>query len=706
MIPRLRRLLTPLVLSLFAASAFFACGGDEDSGTQGSGGSAGTGGTGGAGGTAGTGGVVDPEAPPLLGQDCDPMVSHCGFPFPSNVYLKDDPDGKTPSGKVVAFGKTTLPRFAFGPSIHPQLFAHLDGFSPGQGPMTYFPGVVDDGFPTAESIDDSLKADSRTILIEADTGRRIPHWVDIDYSTNLDGTDGLDDERVFMLRPAEHLKHGTRYIVAIRGLKNYDGQVIEPSEVFKALRDGTDSSEYSVNQRRDLYADIFSKLDAAGVAKDDLQIAWDYTTATRENTTHRLVEMRDLALAAVGDDGPTYTVKSVEPDPNPHIKYRVTLTMQLPLYLTNAKLYNADDPDQAVLNVGADGKLAQNGTMDFDVLVHIPNSVDGTEPLGLLQNGHGLFGSKHEGQNGYLATMADDYKWLAFSVDLYGFSGDDVPLAINALGGDPDLFTSFIARQTQGHVNQLLAMRMMMGRVAKEGITYNGETLIAPSQIDPSLRAYRGDSQGGIMGTVYMTISTDVTRGLLGEPGFPYNLLLNRSQDWPGYGFVLNAATETALDVQVTLGLIQMLWDHTEPSGYAYYLANDPLPNTPPHRVLIHSAIGDHQVSSYAAQLLARTVGAKELLSNDGKVPRPVWGVETAAGPLTEGSALVEFDFNLKPEPLRNLPATDGEDPHDRVRVLTPAYEMQDEFFRTGTIRATCDGICNCDGPNEEEGCN
>src|SRR5690606_6284633 len=145
--------------------------------------------------------------------------------------------------------------------------------------------------------------------------------------------------------------------------------------------------------------------------------------------------------------------------------------------------------------------------------------------------------------------------------------------------------------------------------------------------------------------------------------------------------------------------------DQTEPSGYAHYLTGDTLPGTPDHRVLIHSAIGDHQVSTYAAQLLARTVGAKNLLSSDGKVPRSAWGVEEVAGPITEGSALVEFDFALPPEPLQNIPPTAGCDPHDRVRVLKPAYEMQDQFFRTGSINATCDGICNCDGPGAEEGC-
>ena len=39
---------------------------------------------------------------------CDPLVPDvCGFPFPSNVWLVDDP--KTPTGHHVLFGAQTLP---------------------------------------------------------------------------------------------------------------------------------------------------------------------------------------------------------------------------------------------------------------------------------------------------------------------------------------------------------------------------------------------------------------------------------------------------------------------------------------------------------------------------------------------------------------------------------------------------------------------
>jgi cholesterol oxidase len=47
-----------------------------------------------------------------LAADCDPIGVHCGFPFPSDVYLLDDPDESSPSGKSVRFGATTLPKIS------------------------------------------------------------------------------------------------------------------------------------------------------------------------------------------------------------------------------------------------------------------------------------------------------------------------------------------------------------------------------------------------------------------------------------------------------------------------------------------------------------------------------------------------------------------------------------------------------------------
>src|SRR4051812_44556497 len=57
------------------------------------------------------------------------------------------------------------------------------------------------------------------------------------------------------------------------------------------------------------------------------------------------------------------------------------------------------------------------------------------------------------------------------------------------------------------------------------------------------------------------------------------------------------------------LGLIQMLWDRGETTGSAAHIAQDPLPNTPSKRILIHVAVGDHQVAPLTAEVEARTIG-------------------------------------------------------------------------------------------------
>jgi len=658
----------------------------------------------------------------LLGSDCDALVpEHCGLPFPSNVYLDDDPTGMNPSGRRVHFGDTTLPpRTKDGTHPDPALFFDHDGFSPAQAPMTHLARARCSDCATPFDIQRSLENDSPSVLLEVPSGRRIAHWVDLDATTNNDGEDDRPDQSLLMVRPAEVLLPGTRYIVAFRNVDDHDGKVIAPSPAFRALRDGkllssgTPAARWSVYARQELYADIFARLEAAGVERSSLQVAWDYTTASKQNITGRMLEMRDKALAVVGEDGPTFTLDKVEEAPSPDLLRRIHVVMTVPLFLTAAsKQYDKTKPmDRLDLNDA--GELVQNGTMTWDVLILVPKSVTTGEKHGLLQNGHGLFGSRFEGQGGYLARAANRNHWIAFSTNLFGFDGDSVPLAIDALLGQFAALKGFSERQIQGMVNQLLAMRMMMGRVAKEGIKdAQGNWLLDPQWIDRNVRGYRGDSQGGIMGGTYMSVSTDVTYGLLGETGTPYNLLLNRSFDWGGYALMLEGGFGfDGIAMQLVLGATQMGWDRAEPSGFVRYLESDPLPGTSAHHVLMHIARGDHQVTTFGAQVMARTLGAVQLDSNDPEQPvfDDYYGIERAKAPLVDRSVMVDYEFGLEPNPANNKPNGNGCDPHDRVRDLGPSYDQQDSFFRTGKIDWFCKGACNCndavDGdPKEEERC-
>ncbi|MEM9874103.1 MAG: hypothetical protein AAF928_04365 [Myxococcota bacterium] len=659
---------------------------------------------------------------PTLGSDCDPMVpAFCGLPFPSDVYLLDDPDGRNPSGRSVRFGPTTLPaRRTDGASIPPDLFFDHDGFSPGQAAMTYLPFASLEGCATPFDIERSLEADSPTVLLEADTLRRVPHWVDLDATTDRDGTAGRPDERLVMVRPAERLRDGTRYIVAMRNIVDRrDGATVPPSPVFAALREGRsldddegdEAARWSVFARREAYDDIFGRLASAGVGRDDLQVAWDYTTATRENNTSPMLEMRDLALAAVGEAGPPFEVVGVDEDFNDQILRRIEVRMEVPLFLTSAS--EGFEPGQIDrLNwSAADGALTQNGTMTQEVVILVPRSVATEGPHGLLQNGHGLFGSRTEGNGGYLTRIAAEGRYIAFATNYFGFDVASISVGGEALVGNFPFLKSFTERQIQGQINQLLAMRMMRGRVATEGIVADdGTVLLDPQWVDASRRYYRGDSQGGIMGATYMAVSTDVTRGVLAEPGMPYNLLLDRSASFGQFFIILRAGFgDGAVAKQLALAAVQMGWDRAEPNGFAPFIERDPLPGTPSHRVLLYGARGDHLVTTFGAHLMARAIGATHLQSDDGAVHAPIFGLEPAAPPGRSGSVYVDYDFGLAPNPRDNLPNRDGCDPHERIRRMASHIAQSTQFFETGEVAWSCDGVCDCvdpDGsPTEEADC-
>ncbi len=622
----------------------------------------------------------------LLVSDCDPIVpSHCGFPFPSNVWRVQDQATGT---YKLHFGETTLPNLSGTSPTDPTLWENRDGFAVAQAMLAQLPGATATGLPDENHLAASVTTNSPTIIMNADTGAFIPHLAELDAWAQTDA------QRSLIIRPLQRLDDGTRYIVAVRHLVDASGDPVAPSPAFQALRDQGASTDGSVALRRSLYEDIFSKLAAQGIARADLQLAWDFTTASAANTQTDLLSMRDQALAAVGSDGPSYVITQIEMNPNQYIAQRIHGTMTVPFFLSSTM-------ESGTIVRDANGLPKQNGTATFPFLVHVPNSCTTAASCAVVQNGHGLLGDESEGEDSYLAQFADQFHYVALAVDWWGFDGADLGQVVNAVADDIGAFPVLVEHQEQGMVNNLLAMRMMKGIFSRDpAVQASGGGCL----YDPTMLFYRGDSQGGIFGTTYMSISTDVTRGLLGEPGMPYNLLLDRSHDFESYRSLLDNALPDARDAQLYLALIQQFWDRVEPSGYVNLLASGNS-NTPAHRVLIHDAIGDHQVTTLGAHVLARALAAPNL----SPVNREVYGLTDNPGPFTSGSAMVEFSYGLPAVPTVNLPPDCtipavacanpdqyDDDPHESVRTEPDAMEMADVFFRTGTIAATCDGgPCN-----------
>jgi len=627
------------------------------------------------GGSSDTGPVIEPNVDwPHLG--CDPLVpSWCGFPFPSNVYTVAD--DSTATGRRVQLEPDVLPLDYYGTRPLGDPWNRADGFTPGLAGLAHFPDLVPsglDGFPTSVTIERSLEDDCPSIVLDANTGERLPHWVE------LDATGADDSMRTLIVRPAIRLGDDRRYIIALSLLRDASGGIIAPVPAFAALRDGTLSDESSIEERRPLYEDIFLRLEGAGMPREQLQLAWDFTTASRENQTGWMLHMRDEALAMVGDLGPEYTITSVDSEIDPdNIAFRIYGEITVPLYL--------DQPGPGGhLIFDEDGLPEPNPDMpeaNFEFEMLIPHSAM-QSPAGVIGYGHGLLGEKEQIESEHFRTWMNEYNYVMFGLDFIGMAADDEAY-IGALISTGQLhdFANVVDRQHQGMLNSLLMMRMMKGRFASDP-DYG-------SAIDPNRLYYHGISQGGIFGGTYMAITTDVQRGVLGVPGMPYNLLLSRSVDFDQFFDIIRTTYSDARQHVQLLALVDMLWERTEPAGYAPYVVRDMLPGTPAHEVFLNVAVGDHQVTTLGAHHMARTMGIAHL---DTGI-REIFGLPVVEGPY-KGSALVEYDFGLPPDPVENLPQRECEDPHGKLRKLEEFRQQIDLFYRTGVIDNFCaDGVCS-----------
>ncbi|MBL8685065.1 MAG: hypothetical protein JNK05_38165 [Myxococcales bacterium] len=597
---------------------------------------------------------------------CDPIgPTRCGLPFPNDYWTRLDPS--TPTRIRLDFNSEMLPRST------PRWFNEYDGFSPASSPMAHLPGAVATGLVDPRNMARSLEPSSLTAIIDTMTGQRVAHFAEIDVTA----TDPA--QRALILRPAQNLVFGRRYVVAIRGVRDSAGAVIAPSPAFRAMRDDLATAELSLAQR-ERYTRIFSDLQRASVPRAELQLAWDFTVASRQSIQSRLVSMRDQALAAVGTEGAAYRITNVRMNPRAGIYAHIEGQVTVPLFM--------DDPEPGGrLNVAPDGTIRQNGTAQYSFWMVVPNSAM-TAPAGVLAYGHGLLSSGVDVfSDRAIGDLANGTNLIVFAMDLQGMANEDGAVILQALSG-PDLgrFRVLIERQHQGIINWLVMMRTMTGRMRSEPALQIG----GRSAIDPTRRFYYGASQGGIFGGTYMALTTDVERGVLMVPGQAYNLLLQRSSNFRRFEDILRPRFPNGLDIPRLLETIQLHWDRTEPSGWTPNIRTDRVAGTPAHEVLMLVAIGDRQVTTLGAHMMARSIGG---VPNLAPVNREIFGLESRMGMHT-GSAMIEFDFAL-PEPLDNTPPTGTPDPHSRIGESAPVFMMAPEWLATGATQNRCDGPCN-----------
>jgi hypothetical protein len=616
--------------------------------------------------------------------------TECLLVWPSDHLTTLDPS--TDTGRRLDLQVASMPRNTSGISIDPLEFNRSDGFSPGTMIVARVPGIDLDetGAPPLGDLSRSLEPDSPMVILDATTGERHPFWAELDPNA--------PDERsrALMLRPAVNFAEGHRYIVALRGLRNAGGQHIEANTVFSAYRDAMPTGIAHVEGRRPAMESIFSTLSAAGIARQDLYLAWDFTVASQRSLAERMLHIRDDSFAALGAAAPGFAVTGVQemtPAEDSEIARRVEGTLSVPLYL------NGTGATGSTFNWGAGGMPQRNGSITASFSCRVPRSASAADPARISLYGHGLLGSRSEVNAGNVRLFANEHNIVFCATDWIGMSGGDLLTVVGILQ-DMSKFPQLADRVQQGILNTLFLGRLMKhpSGLASHAAFRDGTAPL----IDTSELFYDGNSQGGIIGGAATAVAQDWTRAVLGVPGMNYSLMLRRSSDWPAYASIFEANYTDRLDQTLILAMIQTQWDRAEANGYAHHMTTDPYPGTPHHQVLLHVAFGDFQVPMWSAEIEARTIGAhlRQPALAPGRHPdvNPFFGIP--AVPTDEaftGSVLVYWDSGTPPPPSTEQHPTAGGDPHSRPRAQAAARVQKSEFF-DGVFVDVC-GVDPCLAP-------
>jgi hypothetical protein len=607
----------------------------------------------------------------------------CLLPFPSDTFTVADPG--TDTGRRVDLAQEAMPANVGGVHVDPTDWNRADGFSPGSPLLTFVPDLdlATTGAAPITDIARSLRADAPIVLLDADTGERHP------YFAELDAQAASDDDRLLIIRPARNFTEGHRYVVGLRSLRDGEGDLIRADATFRRFRDGARLHNKWLRERRPQLEQVFDDLAGAGVRRDDLFLAWDFTVASERSLSERVLHIRDDAYATLGDAAPAFTASSIAIDTEGPVATRLGGTFSVPNYLTGS-----GEPGSRY-NLGPDGLPVQNGTYEAVFYCIIPRSATAANPARPVVYGHGLLGDA--GEIDGFGEFANDENIVFCATNEIGLAGEDIPNAI-AVTGDLGRFPSIADRLQQGLLNEQFLARLLRhpdGLVTDTAFQDGGQPVIDQGEV-----FYNGNSQGGILGGAATAISTEWTRAVLGVPAMNYSTLLNRSVDFDPFDALQRAAYPDPVDRQLGIALVQMLWDRGEGNGYAAHLTDDPLPGTPPHEVLLIEAFGDHQVANIATETMARTIGAAvhSPALAPGRSPdvTPLWGIPPVPTDPYEGSALVVWDFGNPAPPTANVPPREpefGEDPHGKGRGEPRLMRQASEFLRTdGAFVDTCGG--------------
>jgi len=606
--------------------------------------------------------------------NCDTLNPlSCGLPWPSDRWLQVD-EGQE-SGFRLEYSAEALPINRHGISMDPAPYRRLDGFSPSTQIITLFsePAVLGE-FEGPEQIERSLEPSFPTLLLDLETGERIPHWIENDARSEIFG-------RVLLfIRPATRLESNHRYGVAIRGLMGESGEPLAPSETFLALRQRQPSGIPSLEARRPSYELLFDSLEEAGLPRRDLQAAWWFHTESQNSLQGDLLAMREDALMHLGEEGIACQIENIEENFSPTGLRLIQGTVSTPWYMSAPNL-----PAQLVRDEVGRPLYQRDQEVLFTAV--IPRSLQ--ERSGpLIIWGHGLFGEADSSiRSEALVSAAARFGAVMAGTDWAGMSQHDLSFLATALSNASEFYKVGEMLQ-QSMINQIALTRTLMGR-CQDHPAFSGEQGSFIQEVEPY---FLGGSQGSILGGTFLTLSPDIHRGALIVGGAGFSFMIERSVHFNYFELLLRDYSPRK-NKALLMALSQQIWDRAESATYLGQ-SLEGLPGIGPKEFIYLIAENDAQVPNLSSHRAARLAGLP-VLSQSSHLP---WGLPVVDSPH-QGSAYIALDLGDRSPPPGNRSPEVDDGGHVNLAFTEEGWSLISHFLRTGEVLVPCDGICDLSSP-------
>ena len=227
-------------------------------------------------------------------EGCDPLQPDvCAFPWPSSYYLTADET--TATGFRLTFGDSSLPAsLVSGEHMNPKPFRRYDGFGLGSQMYTLVRNLDASDLPDETNIAKSVESNSPIMLLEvSEQGvRQVACW------TEMDAGETNPEVRALFINPAEVLKPNHQYIVVMRNLRTLDGESVALSPALQLLRDGQTEGT-PLESRQQHFDRLFEHTETAGIARDDIQVMWDFHTASETSLHSPVLSLWNMRLRSL-----------------------------------------------------------------------------------------------------------------------------------------------------------------------------------------------------------------------------------------------------------------------------------------------------------------------------------------------------------------------------------------------------------------------